>query len=273
MAMHISNQHDNDSYIINLVAQIINKAVDNNASDIHFEPYDNIFRVRVRIDGILSEAEKLALNLAERITARLKIIANLDITEKRLPQDGRFSIKLKNNTQGDFRINSCPTLFGEKIAIRVLNNSAKFSLAIDKLGMEKKQQADLLLAIKRSQGLILVTGPTGSGKTSTLYSILQLLDSEQKNISTVEDPIEIRVQGINQVNINPKIGLNFTTVLKAFLRQDPDIIMVGEIRDPETAQIAIKAAQTGHLVLSTLHHRSSRFLTHPNFMSSLRPQF
>jgi type IV pilus assembly protein PilB len=242
-AERYADYNSEDAEIIKLVAQILNEAIDKNASDIHCEPYEHNYRIRFRIDGILHEITKPDLGLANRITARLKIMSRLDIAERRLPQDGRFSI---NNR--DCRISTCPTLFGEKIVVRILNpNNALLT----------KQEKLFLQAIKRPQGMILVTGPTGSGKTVSLYAALNQLNSIDKNISTAEDPVEINLPGINQVNIHPKIGLTFAAVLRAFLRQDPDIIMLGEIRDLETAEIAIKAAQTGHLVLATLHTNSA----------------
>ncbi|KPJ67587.1 MAG: hypothetical protein AMJ43_04375 [Coxiella sp. DG_40] len=240
-----------DARIIKLVDKILNEAIDKGASDIHFEPYQNNYRIRFRIDGMLHEITKPDLSLAGRLSARLKIMSGLNISERRLPQDGRF-----NFGERDCRINICPTSCGEKIVVRILNPD-NLLLQIDDLGLEKQQQGLFLNAIKRPQGMILVTGPTGSGKTVSLYAALNYLNSIDKNISTIEDPIEIGLHGINQVNINPKIGLSFAAVLRAFLRQDPDIIMVGEIRDLETAEIAIKAAQTGHLVLSTLHTNSA----------------
>jgi type IV pilus assembly protein PilB len=236
-----------DAHIIKLVDQILHEAIEKGASDIHFEPYETNYRIRFRIDGMLHEITNPDFSLVNRLTARLKIMSNLDISERRLPQDGRFSVSSR-----DCRINTCPTLFGEKIVVRILNVNNEL-LEIDEIGLEKQQQKIFLDAINRPQGMILVTGPTGSGKTVSLYAALNELNSINKNISTVEDPIEINLNGINQVQVNNKIGLDFTTTLRAFLRQDPDIIMVGEIRDLETADIAIKAAQTGHLVLSTLH--------------------
>jgi type IV pilus assembly protein PilB len=240
-----------DTHIIKLVDQILNEAIDKGASDIHFEPYQNNYRIRFRIDGILHEITNPDSSLASRLSARLKIISGLNISERRLPQDGRFNFGTR-----DCRINICPILCGEKIVIRILNPD-NLLLQIDDLGFEEQQQKIFLNAIKRPQGMVIVTGPTGSGKTVSLYAALNHLNSIDKNISTVEDPIEIGLHGINQVNINSKIGLSFAAVLRAFLRQDPDIIMVGEIRDLETAEIAVKAAQTGHLVLSTLHTNSA----------------
>ncbi len=243
--------HSEDAHIIKLVDQILHEAIEKNASDIHFEHYENNYRVRFRIDGILYEITNPDLALASRITARLKIMSRLNIAERRLPQDGRFTIASR-----DCRINICPTLFGEKIVVRILHPNSTI-LKINELGMLEHQQKLFADAIKRPQGMILVTGPTGSGKTVSLYAALNELNTINKNISTIEDPIEINLPGINQVNIDPRIGLTFAAALRAFLRQDPDIIMVGEIRDLETAEIAIKAAQTGHLVLSTLHTNSA----------------
>jgi type IV pilus assembly protein PilB len=243
--------HSEDAHIIKLVDQILHEAIEKKASDVHFEPYENNYRIRFRIDGILYEITNPDFTLANRLTARLKIMSNLNIAERRLPQDGRFTIAAR-----DCRINICPTLFGEKIVVRILNTTNTI-LKINELGLLEQQEKLFFEAIKRPQGMILVTGPTGSGKTVSLYAALNELNTISKNISTVEDPIEINLPGINQVNVDPKIGLNFTTTLRAFLRQDPDIIMVGEIRDLETAEIAVKAAQTGHLVLSTLHTNSA----------------
>ncbi|MCK4869970.1 MAG: Flp pilus assembly complex ATPase component TadA [Gammaproteobacteria bacterium] len=246
--------NSDDSEIIKLVDHIISDAINKQASDIHFEPYEHYYRVRFRIDGMLHEIIKPDNKLASRVSSRLKIISNLDISERRLPQDGRFSITINSQTR-DCRINTCPTLFGEKIVIRLLtpNNT---SLKLNELGLNEQQLATIEKAIAQPQGMLLVTGPTGSGKTISLYAALNALNTIDKNISTAEDPIEINLAGINQVAINQKINLTFATTLRAFLRQDPDIIMLGEIRDQETAEIAIKAAQTGHLVLSTLHTNS-----------------
>ncbi len=240
-----------DEPLIKFVDNIIFHAFQQSASDIHIESYENICRIRYRKDGILFLVNEIPPSLFDRIVTRLKVMANLNIAEKRLPQDGRFQLDAI-----DIRINICPALFGEKVVLRLLNSSHNH-LSIDSLGLTEQQQKLFLHAINQSQGMILVTGPTGSGKTVTLYSALNYLNKSEKNISTVEDPIEIRLMGINQVNINTKIGLDFSTVLRAFLRQDPDIIMVGEIRDTETAMIAIQASQTGHLVLSTLHTNSA----------------
>jgi type IV pilus assembly protein PilB len=249
--------------IISSINNIITHAVKKNASDIHFEVYEDKCRIRLRQDGILYEIAQPPKTLAKQIAARLKIMANLDIAENRLPQDGRCKFEPPISTPTpqhldtiDIRVNSCPTLYGEKIVLRLLNHDNKIR-DIDKLGFNTKQQNDFLATINKPQGLILVTGPTGSGKTVTLYAALRQLNTIHKNISTVEDPIEINMPGINQVNINLKAGLTFSNVLRAFLRQDPDILMIGEIRDLETAEIAIKAAQTGHLVLSTLHTNSA----------------
>ncbi|MBA2648166.1 MAG: Flp pilus assembly complex ATPase component TadA [Legionella sp.] len=242
--------------VVDYINKILQDAVREAISDIHFEPYDQSYRIRYRQDGLLKEVANPPLSLSSRMAPRLKIMGNLDISEKRFPQDGRFKLKYSENQGIDFRISTCPTIAGEKIVVRILDsNSAK--LNIDKLGFNLIQQQTFMQAIQRSQGMVLVTGPTGSGKTMTLYSALNSLNKLEVNISTVEDPVEIRMQGINQVAINPKVGLTFATSLRALLRQDPDIIMLGEIRDFETADIAIKAAQTGHLVLSTLHTNSA----------------
>lgn len=236
-----------DEPLIQFVDQLIRHALEQQASDIHIEPYESVCRVRYRQDGLLYEITEIPTHLATRLVTRLKVMAKLDISERRLPQDGRFQLH-----HIDIRINTCPILFGEKIVLRLLDIK-KVSLSIKKLGFTEQQKSLFLDKISQPQGLILVTGPTGSGKTMTLYSALNFLNKTEKNISTVEDPVEIQLKGINQVNINPKINLHFATALRTFLRQDPDIIMVGEIRDTETAEIAIQAAQTGHLVLSTLH--------------------
>jgi type IV pilus assembly protein PilB len=249
---NLSEHLKDDAPLIRFVYKIILDAVDKKASDIHFEPYEKIIRIRIRLDGILHELSNLNLNLAQRICARIKIMADLDIAERRIPQDGRFQIHLKSNKNIDFRVNSCPTIYGEKIVIRILDTLSD-RLTIDDLGLEASQKNLFLQTLYKPQGMILVTGPTGSGKTVTLYTGLSLLNTVQLNISSVEDPVEIHLNGINQVNICNKTGLTFPIVLRALLRQDPDVIMVGEIRDQETAEIGIKAAQTGHLVLSTLH--------------------
>lgn len=245
-----------DQSIIHLAQQLLTDAVYRDASDIHGEPMQQHYRVRMRIDGLLHEVIRFPIALASALTSRFKIMAGLDIAEKRLPQDGRFSFVTQTQIHRQCRISTCPTLSDEKIVIRLLN-PMKNLLSIDNLGLEIHQKKILLKAIQEPQGLILITGPTGSGKTITLYTLLQALNTVEKNISTIEDPIEIHLPGINQVNVNPKAGLNFATTLRAFLRQDPDILMVGEIRDFETAEMAIRAAHTGHLVLSTLHTNSA----------------
>ena len=245
-----------DAPIVKFVNRILMEAINKNVSDIHFEPYEHEFRIRYRLDGLLYQTSSHSISLAPRITARIKIMANLDISERRVPQDGRFKIPLSSEKSMNFRVNTCPTMSGEKIVVRILNPEAT-NLGIEALGFNAWQQHTFLRHIHRPQGLILVTGPTGSGKTATLYSALNSLNTIDVNISTVEDPVEIKLCGINQVNINPKAGLDFSNALRSFLRQDPDIIMVGEIRDVETAEIALKAAQTGHLVLSTLHTNSA----------------
>src|SRR5579872_3740163 len=239
-----------DEPLIKFVDNIILHAFQQNVSDIHIESYENSCRIRYRQHGILFPVNEIPQQLVDRIITRLKVMAKLNIAEKRLPQDGRFQL---DNI--DIRISTCPTHFGEKVVLRLLNSN-HIALDIHQLGLTEQQQTLFINTISRSQGMILVTGPTGSGKTVTLYSALNYLNTSEKNISTVEDPVEIRLNGINQVNINSKIGLDFSNVLRAFLRQDPDIIMIGEIRDLETAEIAIQASQTGHLVLSTLHTNS-----------------
>ena len=241
-----------DAPIVKFVNKVLLDAIKRGCSDVHFEPYEKIFRVRTRLDGVLRTVAKPPVQLAPKVSARLKVMSRLDIAERRMPQDGRIKMKLSKTKSIDFRVNTCPTLWGEKIVLRILDpNSAK--LGIDALGYEEQQKKLYMDALARPHGMILVTGPTGSGKTVSLYTGLNILNTEERNISTAEDPAEINLPGINQVNVNPKVGLNFSSALKAFLRQDPDVIMVGEIRDLETAEIAIKAAQTGHLVLSTLH--------------------
>jgi type IV pilus assembly protein PilB len=241
---------------VTFVEQILTDAIHRNASDIHCEPQADIYRVRMRIDGILHEITQAPPHLSNSIISRLKILAQCDISERRLPQDGRFTFTALNGQNRDCRLSSCPTLFGEKIVVRLLDANKKL-LTIEELGLSPHDQMLLLNALAQPQGLILVTGPTGSGKTITLYTALEHLNRKTHNISTAEEPVEIQLSGINQVNIHEKAGLTFASVLKAFLRQDPDIIMVGEIRDRETAEIAIRAAQTGHLVLSTLHTNSA----------------
>lgn len=247
---------ENDDRIVVWVTQILQDAIQKGASDIHFEPYKTSYRIRFRIDGILHKMTQLPQELASRIIARLKVISKLDISERRLPQDGRFSCEINSQMTKDCRISTCPTLFGEKIVLRILD-AEKISLNVDDLGFELSQKQQFLHAIHKPQGMVLVTGPTGSGKTVSLYVALNALNSLDKNICSVEEPVEITLPGINQVNINLKTDLTFAKVLRTFLRQDPDILMVGEIRDYETAETAIKAAQTGHLVLSTLHTNSA----------------
>ncbi len=241
-----------DAPIVRFVNKILLDSIKKGASDIHFEPYEKSFRIRFRIDGMLHEVTSPPQSLATRIISRIKVMSKLDIAERRVPQDGRIKMLLSRNKTIDFRVSTCPTLFGEKAVLRLLDPTSA-QIGIDKLGFEPVQKERFLNAIHKPYGMILVTGPTGSGKTVTLYTALNILNTPDKNISTAEDPVEITVPGINQVNVNPKAGLTFASALRAFLRQDPDIIMVGEIRDLETAEIAVKAAQTGHLVLSTLH--------------------
>ncbi|WP_205736164.1 type IV-A pilus assembly ATPase PilB [Acidiferrobacter sp. SPIII_3] len=242
----------NDKPIVRFVNKILLDAINRGASDIHIEPYERTYRVRFRTDGVLQEVAAPPIALAARIAARVKILARLDISERRIPQDGRMKIRVSKTRAIDFRVSTLPTLFGEKVVMRLLD-PASASLGVDKLGFESDQKAIYLEAIERPYGMVLVTGPTGSGKTVTLYTALNILNTPDRNISTAEDPVEINLAGINQVNINERAKLTFATALRAFLRQDPDIIMVGEIRDLETAEIAIKAAQTGHMVISTLH--------------------
>lgn len=249
-------ERTDDFPVINFVNNIIHEGITRGASDIHFEPYENTYRIRMRIDGVLYAVNQPDSLLAPRLTARIKIMAGLDISEKRLPQDGRCKLELEAKKSISLRISICPTLFGEKIVLRLLDAHATH-LGIEQLGFSPAQEQIFLTNITKQQGMILVTGPTGSGKTMTLYTALQLLNNSEKNISSAEDPVEIYLPGINQVQINTKTGLNFATALRAFLRQDPDVIMLGEIRDYETAEIAVKAAQTGHLVLSTLHTNSA----------------
>jgi type IV pilus assembly protein PilB len=243
---------NDDTPVVKFVNKVLVDALRRGASDIHFEPYETDYRVRLRIDGILKQVAKAPQKLNSRISARLKVMAQLDIAEKRVPQDGRIKLNLSKTKQIDFRVSTLPTMFGEKIVLRILDGSAA-KLGIDKLGYEDDQRALYEKALANPYGMILVTGPTGSGKTVSLYTGLNILNNEERNISTAEDPVEIRVPGINQVQMNVKRGMTFAAALRSFLRQDPDVIMVGEIRDLETAEIAIKAAQTGHMVLSTLH--------------------
>ncbi len=242
--------------IVRFCNKVLLDAIKSGASDIHFEPYEKAYRVRFRRDGILIEVARPPVNLSTKISARLKVMSQMDISERRVPQDGRIKMKISKNRAIDFRVNSLPTLFGEKIVLRILDPSSA-KLGIDALGYEADQKQIYLDALDQPQGMILVTGPTGSGKTVSLYTGLNILNTEERNISTAEDPVEINLEGINQVNMNSKVGLTFAEALRSFLRQDPDIVMVGEIRDLETGEIAIKAAQTGHLVLSTLHTNSA----------------
>jgi type IV pilus assembly protein PilB len=245
-----------DTPIVRFVNKVLLDAIKQGASDIHFEPYEKDYRVRFRTDGILREVVKPPRNLAPRLAARLKVMSQMDISERRIPQDGRIQMKLSKNRAIDFRVNTLPTMYGEKIVLRILDPTSA-QLGIEALGYEEDQKALYLDALKKPQGMILVTGPTGSGKTVSLYTGLGILNEPERNISTAEDPVEINMAGINQVLVNPKVGLNFAEALRSFLRQDPDVIMVGEIRDLETAEIGIKAAQTGHLVLSTVHTNSA----------------
>ena len=245
-----------DTPIVRFVNKVLLDAIKQGASDIHFEPYEKDYRVRFRTDGILREVVKPPKNLAPRLAARLKVMSQMDISERRVPQDGRIQMKLSKKRAIDFRVNTLPTMYGEKIVLRILDPTSA-QLGIDALGYEPDQKALYLEALEKPQGMILVTGPTGSGKTVSLYTGLGILNEPERNISTAEDPVEINMQGVNQVLVNPKVGLNFAEALRSFLRQDPDVIMVGEIRDLETAEIAIKAAQTGHLVLSTVHTNSA----------------
>ena len=241
-----------DAPVVRFVNKILLDAIKRGASDVHFEPYEKIFRVRTRLDGVLSEVAQPPVVLANKVCARLKVMSRMDIAERRVPQDGRIKMRLSKNRAIDFRVNTCPTLYGEKVVLRILDPSSA-KIGIDMLGYEEEQKQLYLKHLAKPYGMILVTGPTGSGKTVSLYTGLNILNTEDRNVSTAEDPAEINLPGVNQVNVNPKVGLTFATALRAFLRQDPDVIMVGEIRDIETADIAIKAAQTGHLVLSTLH--------------------
>ncbi len=241
-----------DTPVVRFVNKVLLDAINKGASDLHFEPYEKVYRVRFRIDGILQEVANPPITLVRKISARIKVLSQLDISERRVPQDGRMKMKLSKIRAIDFRVSTCPTLFGEKIVMRILDPSSA-QLGIDALGYDEDQKKLFMEAIHKPYGMVLVTGPTGSGKTVSLYTALNILNTDDRNISTAEDPVEIGLSGINQVNVNPKAGLTFPTALKAFLRQDPDIIMVGEIRDIETGEIAIKAAQTGHFVLSTLH--------------------
>ncbi|MCS0301433.1 type IV-A pilus assembly ATPase PilB [Vibrio diabolicus] len=253
---NIEDLSQDESPVSRYINQILLDAVRKGASDIHFEPYEKMYRVRLRCDGILIETQQPPSHLSRRLSARIKILSKLDIAERRLPQDGRIKLKLNHDTAIDMRVSTLPTLFGEKIVLRLLDSSSA-SLDIDKLGYSKQQKQLYLDALRRPQGMILMTGPTGSGKTVSLYTGLSILNKPEINISTAEDPVEINLSGINQVQVQPKIGFGFAEALRSFLRQDPDVVMVGEIRDLDTAEIAIKASQTGHLVLSTLHTNSA----------------
>jgi len=247
---------EDDAPIVKYVNKMLLDAIKGGSSDVHFEPYEKAYRVRYRTDGILHEVSRPNVKLSPKIAARLKVMAQLDISERRVPQDGRVKMKLSKTKAIDFRVNTLPTLWGEKIVLRILDPSSA-QMGIDALGYEDIQKQMYLEALHQPQGMILVTGPTGSGKTVSLYTGLNILNTPELNISTAEDPVEINLEGINQVNVNPKVGLGFPEALRSFLRQDPDIVMVGEIRDLETASIAIKAAQTGHMVMSTLHTNSA----------------
>jgi type IV pilus assembly protein PilB len=250
------NMEADDTPIVRFVNKVLLDAIKAGASDIHFEPYEHTYRVRFRADGILKEVVQPPKALAPRLAARLKVMSRMDISERRVPQDGRIQMRLSKTRAIDMRVNTLPTLFGEKIVLRILDPTSA-TLGIDALGYEPHQKKLFTDALDKPQGMILVTGPTGSGKTVSLYTGLNILNTPERNISTAEDPVEINLEGINQVPVNPKVGLNFADALRSFLRQDPDVIMVGEIRDLETAEISIKAAQTGHLVLSTLHTNSA----------------
>jgi type IV pilus assembly protein PilB len=245
-----------DTPIVRFVNKMLLDAIKGGSSDIHFEPYEKSYRIRFRTDGILHEASRPPQNLGTRLAARLKVMSEMDISERRVPQDGRIKMKLSKTRAIDFRVNTLPTLWGEKVVLRILDPSSA-KMGIEMLGFEEAQQDMLLDSLHRPQGMILVTGPTGSGKTVTLYTGLNILNTAERNIATAEDPVEINLEGINQVNVNHRVGLDFASALRSFLRQDPDVVMVGEIRDLETAEIAIKAAQTGHMVLSTLHTNSA----------------
>jgi type IV pilus assembly protein PilB len=245
-----------DTPIVRFVNKMLLDAIKTGASDVHFEPYEKSYRVRFRTDGVLVVASSPPSNLGTRLAARLKVMSEMDISERRVPQDGRIKMKLSKTRAIDFRVNTLPTLWGEKVVLRILDPSSA-KMGIEALGFEEIQEELFLDCLHRPQGMILVTGPTGSGKTVTLYTGINILNTAERNIATAEDPVEINLDGINQVNVNHKVGLDFSTALRSFLRQDPDIVMVGEIRDIETAEIAIKAAQTGHMVLSTLHTNSA----------------
>jgi type IV pilus assembly protein PilB len=251
-----NSSNEDDAPIVVFINKILLDAIKKGASDLHFEPYEKSFRIRFRIDGILAEIARPPVSLSSRMAARLKVMSKLDIAERRVPQDGRIKLALSKKKSIDFRVSTLPTMWGEKIVMRILDSSSAM-LGIDMLGYEPEQKKIYTEALDQPQGMILVTGPTGSGKTVSLYTGLNILNTQERNISTAEDPVEINLEGINQVQINNRAGLTFPSALRSFLRQDPDIVMVGEIRDLETAEISIKAAQTGHLVLSTLHTNSA----------------
>jgi len=248
-----ANAEIDDAPVVRYLQKMMLDAINKGASDIHFEPYEKYYRIRYRMDGVLYEVAQPPLAIKDKIASRIKVISKMDISEKRVPQDGRMKLVLNAKKAVDFRVSSLPTLYGEKIVMRILDSTTALNTPIEKLGYEPVQLKQLMDAIDRPYGMVLVTGPTGSGKTVSLYACLNILNKPGINISTVEDPVEIQLPGINQVNVNDKAGLTFSAALKSFLRQDPDVVMLGEIRDLETADIAIKAAQTGHLVLSTLH--------------------
>ncbi|MGM8871193.1 type IV-A pilus assembly ATPase PilB [Psychrobacter sp. 2Y5] len=250
------NTSVDEAPVVKFINKMLVDAIRMGASDLHFEPYEKSYRVRFRVDGVMQKMANPPVQLASKIAARLKVMSQMDISERRVPQDGRIKLKISKNKAIDFRVNSLPTLFGEKIVLRILDPSSAM-MGIEALGYEPDQKEMFLEALNKPQGMILITGPTGSGKTVSLYTGINILNTGETNISTAEDPVEINLEGINQVNVNQKVGLTFANALKSFLRQDPDIVMVGEIRDLETAEIAIKAAQTGHLVLSTLHTNSA----------------
>lgn len=247
---------EEEAPIVKYINKVLLDAIKMGASDLHFEPYEKAYRIRFRVDGVLREYARPPIQLSGKMSARLKVMSQMDISERRVPQDGRIKLKLSKTKAIDFRVNSLPTLFGEKLCLRILDPSSAM-LGIDMLGYEPDQKKLFMDALEKPQGMLLITGPTGSGKTVSLYTGLNILNTEDTNISTAEDPVEINLEGINQVNVNVKVGLTFAAALKAFLRQDPEIIMLGEIRDLETAEIAVKAAQTGHMVLSTLHTNSA----------------
>ena len=251
-----TNSAVDDTPIVRFVNKMLLDAIKGGASDIHFEPYEKIYRVRFRTDGILHEVARPPVNIGARLAARLKVMSEMDISERRVPQDGRIKMKLSKTRAIDFRVNTLPTLWGEKVVLRILDPSSA-KMGIDELGYEADQRQLFMDALHQPQGMVLVTGPTGSGKTVSLYTGLNILNTIERNIATAEDPVEINLEGVNQVNVNHRVGLDFPTALRSFLRQDPDVVMVGEIRDLETAEIAIKAAQTGHMVLSTLHTNSA----------------